>query len=141
MDLNSMDGAMAVPSGAIAKPPLILLVEDNEANAITTTSYLSVKGYEILVARTGQEAIALLDHQPDLILMDIQLPEIDGLAAIQCIRQNPQFTHTPIVALTALAMTGDRERCLNAGANEYLTKPVKLKELVSVIQHLLFPYR
>lgn len=131
-----------VQADALAKQPLILLVEDNEANSITVTSYLSVKGYEILVARTGQEAIALLDvHQPDLILMDIQLPGIDGLEAIQGIRHNPRFIHTPIVALTALAMTGDRERCLSAGANEYLTKPVRLKQLVSVIQHLLAPYQ
>ena len=69
--------------------------------------------------------------------MDIQMPEIDGLDATRRLRAMPAFAATPIIALTALAMSGDRERCLEAGANEYLTKPVSLKRLVEVIQHLV----
>jgi CheY-like chemotaxis protein len=69
--------------------------------------------------------------------MDVQMPVMDGLEAIYHIRQDQRFTHTPIVALTALAMTGDRDRCLEAGANDYLTKPVRLKQLTATIQHLL----
>jgi CheY-like chemotaxis protein len=118
--------------------PLILVVEDNEANILTLSSYLTAKRYQLLLARNGQEAIALLQStQPDLIVMDVQMPVMDGLEAIYHIRQDHRFTHTPIVALTALAMTGDRDRCLEAGANDYLTKPVRLKQLTATIQQLL----
>ena len=90
------------------------------------------------MAKDGAEAIALAqDHHPDLILMDIQMPIIDGFKATEQIRLNPQLVNTPIIALTGLAMIGDREKCLNAGANEYLTKPVKLKFLFQLIQNLL----
>jgi CheY-like chemotaxis protein len=74
---------------------------------------------------------------PDVILMDIQMPGMDGLEAIQRFRLLPEFADTPIIALTALAMPGDRERCLAAGANDYLSKPVALKELISRIKHYL----
>ncbi|MCC5661409.1 GAF domain-containing protein [Nostoc sp. XA010] len=118
--------------------PLILLAEDNEANISTVSSYLGAKGYRILLATNGQEAIDLATtHQPDLILMDIQMSGMDGLEAMRQIRLDPNLIDIPIVALTALAMTGDRDRCLEAGANEYLTKPVKLKQLATTIQQLL----
>ncbi|MEE3717068.1 GAF domain-containing protein [Tumidithrix elongata RA019] len=120
------------------KLPLILLAEDNEANISTLSSYLSAKGYRMVVAKNGQEAIDLTKaNHPDLILMDIQMPVLDGLEAIKQIRDDRQFAHIPIIALTALAMPGDREKCLAAGANEYLTKPVKLKQLANVMQQLL----
>ena len=118
--------------------PLILLAEDNEANVITVSSYLGAKGYQILNAKNGQEAIEFAKlHQPNLILMDIQMPGMDGLEAMREIRLDPQLVDVPIIALTALAMTGDRERCLQAGANDYLTKPVKLKQLTANIEKLL----
>jgi PAS domain S-box-containing protein len=120
--------------------PLILLAEDNEANISTIASYLEVKGYRLLVAKNGQEAIDLTaTHLPDLILMDIQMPGMDGLEAMRQIRLDPNLIDLPIVALTALAMTGDRERCIAAGANDYLSKPIRLKQLASVIQQLLAP--
>lgn len=119
-------------------PYLILLAEDNETNIITMSSYLSAKGYQILCAKNGQEAIAMaLSSQPDLILMDVQMPVMDGLEAMRQMRQIPNLANTPIIALTALAMTGDRDRCIKAGANEYLTKPVKLRLLTQTIQNLL----
>ncbi|MEA5477740.1 PAS domain S-box protein [Pseudanabaena galeata UHCC 0370] len=119
-------------------PYLILLAEDNETNIITMTSYLSAKGYQILCAKNGQEAIAMaVSSQPDLILMDVQMPVMDGLEAMRQMRQIPSLANTPIIALTALAMTGDRDRCIMAGANEYLTKPVKLSLLTQTIQNLL----
>lgn len=126
------------PNWFDSAPPLILLTEDNQANIITVSSYLKAKNYRVLLAENGQEAIELAKkHQPDLILMDVQMPGMDGLEATRQIRAYPALAQTPIIALTALAMVGDRERCLEAGANDYLTKPVKLKQLVLTIQQLL----
>jgi CheY-like chemotaxis protein len=88
----------------------------------------------------ASEAIAIAKkEQPDSILMDIQMPVMDGLEAIQKIRQIPKLANIPIIALTALAMTGDREKCLEAGANDYLGKPIKLKQLTTIIQQILNP--
>ncbi|MEH1815101.1 MAG: PAS domain S-box protein [Nostoc sp.] len=118
--------------------PLILLVEDNQPNIDTMSAYLESRGYHLILANNGQQAINLVRVQrPDLIVMDIQMPGMDGLEAIRRIRNDRQFVHIPIIALTALAMPGDRETCLAAGANEYLTKPIKLKQLVTTIQQLL----
>ncbi|MBP0018577.1 MAG: response regulator [Cyanobacteria bacterium SBLK] len=118
--------------------PLILLAEDNDANIGTLSSYLQAKGYRLQVARNGQAAIDMArDRSPNLILMDVQMPGVDGLSAIERIRQDPDLARVPIIALTALTMEGDRERCLAAGANMYLSKPVKLKQLVLSIQKLL----
>lgn len=122
--------------------PLILLAEDNETNIFMITNYLQFKGHRLLVARDGQAAIALTQTEhPDLILMDIQMPGMDGIEAIQQIRRLPECGSIPIIALTALAMAGDRDLCLAAGANDYLSKPVPLKQLVAKIQQFLFPYQ
>jgi len=102
---------------------LILLAEDNEANIITFSCYLKAIGYQLEIARNGREAIDLTRIcKPDLILMDISMPGMDGLEAIKQIRLNPNWVNIPIIALTALAMPGDRERCLEAGANRHLQK-------------------
>lgn len=125
------------PSTPLASP-LILLAEDNEANIATISSYLGAKGCRIMSAKDGQEAIALAkSHQPDLILMDVQMPVMDGLEATKQIRLDPSLVNIPIIALTALAMEGDRDRCLAAGADEYISKPIKLKQLALLIQDLL----
>jgi len=114
------------------------LVEDNEANISTISSYLMAKGYRIEVARDGQEAIdQAVALSPDLILMDVQMPGMNGLEAMQRIREIELLATTPIIALTALAMESDRDRCLAAGANEYLSKPVRLKELAQLIPQLI----
>jgi len=116
----------------------ILLAEDNEPNIMTLNEYLQDHGYTVLLARNGREALAKAEEKPpDIFLMDIQMPEMDGLEAIQRLRADSRFTSTPIIALTALAMPGDRERCLAAGANEYLSKPVSLKILRETIAGLL----
>ncbi|HEY9878198.1 MAG TPA: PAS domain S-box protein [Leptolyngbyaceae cyanobacterium] len=118
----------------------ILLAEDNEANRETLLAYLEDSGYQMLLAQDGYEAVAIAHSQaPDLILMDIQMPGMDGLEAIHQIRQHSALAEVPIIALTAFAMPGDREKCLQAGANEYLSKPVKLKTLVATLQALLIP--
>lgn len=133
------DGTTGLPQER-EQEPLILLAEDNEANILTMISYLNAKRFRTLLAHDGQEAIALAQaHHPDLILMDIQMPGMDGLEAIRVIRQQPELERIPIIALTALAMAGDRENCLAAGANEYLTKPVQLKHLAATIQQFLKP--
>ncbi len=90
------------------------------------------------MARNGRTAIELTRaHKPDVVLMDIQMPELDGLQAIQILRADPAYARTPIIALTALAMPGDRERCLQAGANDYLTKPIDLRRLLEILQKQL----
>ncbi|QLE41327.1 GAF domain-containing protein [Nostoc sp. C052] len=123
---------------AASLTPLILLAEDNEANISTVSSYLKAKGYRIVLAQNGQEAIDVAKtYHPDLILMDIQMPGMDGLEAMRQIRLDSNLVDIPIVALTALAMTGDRDRSLKAGASDYLSKPIKLKQLAITIQQLL----
>ena len=120
---------------SVSTTPLILLAEDNEANISTVKSYLEAKAYRLLIAMNGQEAIDLAKSaQPDLILMDIQMPVIDGLEAIKQIRLDPNLVNIPIIALTALAMESDRQSCMAAGADEYITKPIKLKALSQMIQ-------
>jgi PAS domain S-box-containing protein len=124
------------PENAIA--PLILLAEDNDANIQTFISYLTAINYRIIVANNGEEAVAMAKaNSPDIILMDIQMPGMDGLEATRQIRLDPNLINTPIIALTALAMEGDRERCLEAGANTYLAKPIKLRQLNATIQQIL----
>ena len=118
--------------------PLILLAEDNEANIATLTAYLTALNYRVVIARNGEEAVAMAKaHSPDAIVMDIQMPRMDGLTAIRLIRTDPQIAAIPIIALTALVMEGDRERCLEAGANEYLTKPIMFQQLNKAIQQIL----
>ena len=113
----------------------ILLVEDNQTNIDVIQDYLQRKGYEIAVARNGAEAVRMAQEcQPQVILMDIQMPVMDGLQATQQIRKLDAVNAIPIVALTALAMPGDRERCIAAGTNAYLTKPVDLDNLVQTIE-------
>jgi signal transduction histidine kinase/ActR/RegA family two-component response regulator len=122
-------------SSSNSQGPVVLLVEDNETLIETVMDYLQDKGYRLIVARDGENAVEQATlKQPDLILMDIQMPGIDGLEATRRLRADTTLALIPIIALTALAMPGDRERCLEAGANEYLSKPVSLKRLVSVIE-------
>ncbi|MBX9256593.1 response regulator [Desmonostoc muscorum CCALA 125] len=131
-------GAVIQESSPTLESPVILLAEDNQANIDTMSGYLETKGYRLILANNGQQAVELTATQhPNLIVMDIQMPEMDGLEAIRHIRDDRQFAHVPIIALTALAMPGDRETCLAAGANEYLTKPIKLKQLAVTIEQLL----
>ena len=117
------------------EPIRILLAEDNESTIDIMSDYLHAKGYEVIVARNGGEAfLQAQDTKPALILMDIQMPGVDGLEAIRRIRADEALYETPIIAVTALAMPGDREHCLAAGANDYLTKPVNLRALLTTIQ-------
>lgn len=115
--------------------PLLLLAEDNEDNIDTMTSYLAARGFRLIVARNGMEAIKRArESQPNAILMDIHMPGLDGLEAIKQIRNCDGLDQIPIVALTGFSMPGDRERCLDMGATDYVSKPVSLKKLVNVIE-------
>ena len=117
---------------------VILLVEDNAANVEVVRPYLEASGYRVLVASGGAQAVTMAASEaPHLILMDVQMPEVDGLEATQRIRAKEKDTRVPIIALTALAMPGDRERCLRAGADDHVTKPVRLRELVGKIREYL----
>ncbi|AUI68819.1 PAS domain S-box protein [Beggiatoa leptomitoformis] len=116
----------------------ILLAEDNESNIDYLTEYLVPKGFKLTVARNGREALERAkEEKPNIILMDIQMPVMDGLEATRLIRLDTQLSDIPVIALTALAMPGDKERCLAAGATEYLSKPVSLKTLMEVINRFL----
>jgi PAS domain S-box-containing protein len=118
----------------------ILLAEDNVVSSDMLQDYLQNHGYQVLVARDGLDAVMQTQAaKPALILMDIQMPGMDGLEAIQRIRADTDLSATPIIALTALAMPGDRERCLQAGADDYLAKPVRLRELLATIATYLAP--
>jgi PAS domain S-box-containing protein len=118
--------------------PTILLIEDTNEVIMMIRDYLELAGYQVVTARDGVEGItqAQLIH-PDLILMDVMMPRMDGLEATRRLRSETEFEATPIIALTALAMPTDRERCISAGMNDYMSKPVNLKELVKTIQRFL----
>ena len=114
----------------------VVVVDDDVRNIFALSSVLERRGMTVLSASTGREAIALLETTADvaIVLMDIMMPEMDGYETMQVIRQNPTFRRLPIIALTAKAMKGDREKCLEAGASEYLAKPVNTEQLLSALR-------
>ena len=114
----------------------VLVVDDDVRNIFALSSVLERRGMTVLTAGTGREAIVTLESTPDvaIVLMDIMMPEMDGYETMQVIRQNPSFRRLPIIALTAKAMKGDREKCLEAGASEYLAKPVNTDQLLSALR-------
>ena len=117
----------------------ILLAEDNATNRILATRLLEKHGHTIVVAENGRQAIEIFERQKvDVALMDLQMPEMDGLEAIHAIREKERTAggHLPIIALTAHAMKGDRERCLEAGADEYVTKPIRTQELFAALERV-----
>jgi two-component system, cell cycle response regulator DivK len=115
---------------------LILIVEDNEKNLKLVRDLLQVKGYRTLEAGTAGEGIRLAgEHRPDLILMDIQLPDLDGETALRRLRAEPRTAGIPVLALTAQVMAGDRERLLGAGFAGYLAKPISIKDFPEQVRH------
>ena len=112
----------------------VLVVEDNEKNMKLVRDVLLAAGYRTLEATTGEEAVAVAaEHSPDLVLMDIQLPDIDGIEALGRLRADGRTASLPVLALTAQAMEGDRERFLAAGFDGYLSKPVNVVDLVATV--------
>jgi CheY-like chemotaxis protein len=119
----------------------ILIVEDDARNIFALSSVLEPKGAKVEIARNGNEALAVLARSAqasgngiDLVLMDIMMPEMDGLTAMREIRKRPEWKKLPIVALTAKAMRDDQEKCLAAGANDYIAKPLDVEKLLSLIR-------
>jgi CheY-like chemotaxis protein len=116
----------------------ILVVEDNPDNRILITDVLTSLQYEVSVAMDGLEGVAKAEAEvPDLILMDLSLPHMDGWTATGHIKANPSLTAIPIIALTAHAMVGDRERALEAGCDDYVSKPIDLRELAGKLAKYL----
>jgi CheY-like chemotaxis protein len=118
------------------KAKRVLVVDDDVRNIFALSSVLERRGMRVLTATTGSEAVALVETTPDLaiVLMDIMMPEMDGYQTIRMIRQKPAFRRLPIIALTAKAMKGDREKCMEAGASDYLAKPVNTEQLLSALR-------
>ncbi len=115
--------------------PQVLVVEDNEKNMKLFRDVLQAKGYRTLEATNGEDAVALAtEHGPDLVLMDIQLPDIDGVTALARLRADGRSASIPVVALTSQAMSGDRERFLAAGFDDYVSKPVDIVSFVSTVE-------
>jgi CheY-like chemotaxis protein len=118
------------------QPLHILLAEDNAVNQTLAIRLLEKRGYTVVVARTGKEGLAAWTREPfDLILMDVQMPEMDGFEATAAIREAERLKggHTPIIAMTAHAMTGDRQRCIDAGMDGYISKPIQPQILYEAI--------
>jgi PAS domain S-box-containing protein len=133
-------GSDAVSGSAPPAPGTvtILLAEDNEYNRMVTSDYLTHAGYRVVLAQDGVEAIEQAEaHHPHVIVMDVQMPGMNGLDVIRALRNKPEFASTPMIAFTALAMPGDRERCLEAGADAYLAKPASMKNLSALVGQLL----
>jgi CheY-like chemotaxis protein len=125
--------ASAYPSLAGAR---ILIVDDDVRNVYALTSALEDRGVEVLTGEDGRQGIELLQKTPgiDLVLMDIMMPEMDGYETTRAIRKMPGFKDLPIIALTAKAMRGDREKSLAAGASDYITKPVEIHQLLALMR-------
>jgi len=120
----------------------VLIVEDNPQNMKLLEMLLRAKDYILLKAYDGEEALDMaIREQPDLIVMDMQLPKMSGLEVTKQLRQTLVFSHTPIIALTAYAMRGDKEQFMEAGCNAYLSKPINTRELPVIIDRMLQEHR
>jgi CheY-like chemotaxis protein len=126
---------------AVLEGRRVLIVEDDIRNVYSLTNVLEPRGAVVEIARNGQEAIDALsrsaedpEHAIDLVLMDVMMPVMDGLTATQQIRGNPQWAKLPILMLTAKAMPDDQERCIAAGANDYMAKPIDVDKLLSLVR-------
>ena len=131
----------AMDGEAVFDGKKVLIADDDMRNVFSLSSLLAERNMTILEAENGREALQRLEEHPDtrIVLMDIMMPEMDGYQAIRAIRQDPRFARLPIIALTAKAMKGDREACLNAGASDYISKPIDSERLLSLLRVWLYP--
>jgi CheY-like chemotaxis protein len=134
-DVGAAEAEQATTVGAC-----VLIVDDDLPSLRAVGDYLQARGYRVLTASSGAEAMALAhEHKPDVILMDVQMPGMDGVETTRRLRTTPDLGRTPIIALTASAMPGDRERFLAAGMNAWVSKPVSLRRLVQTMESMLAP--
>lgn len=116
----------------------VLIVDDNELNRKLFRVFLNKSGFDCIEAEEGKQAVLLAkEHKPDLILMDIQMPVMDGVTAMKAIRTEPDLASIPIIAITSYAMSGDKERFLAEGFNSYISKPIDTRTFVDQIQNVL----
>ncbi|MBJ3784304.1 response regulator [Devosia sediminis] len=121
-------------------PKSVMIVEDNELNMKLFNDLLESRGYEVIQTRNGMEALDLARaHMPDLILMDIQLPEVSGLVVTKWLKDDEQLAHIPVVAVTAFAMKGDEERILQGGCEGYISKPISVSHFLETIAQYIGP--
>ena len=118
----------------------VLVVDDDVRNIFSLTAVLEQSRMQVLSAENGKDAIALLQKTPDIdiVLMDVMMPEMDGYKTVRVIRKLPKLKNLPIISLTAKAMKGDREKCIEAGASDYITKPVNTEQLLSLLRVWLY---
>jgi two-component system cell cycle response regulator DivK len=129
-----------MPAGDLPKsvPKRILIVEDNELNMKLLNDVLEAYGYDIVKTDSGAAVLDLArTHRPDLVLMDIQLPDISGLQAVRQLKGNPQTRGIPVIAVTAFAMAGDERKALDSGCDGYIAKPIMLREFLATIEDFL----
>jgi len=134
--INQQGGAAREDTGEELVGRKVLVVDDDMRNIFALSKVLRAKGLEVSLAQDGQKALKVLDESPDieLVLMDVMMPVMDGYETIQEIRKDPRFGKLPIISLTAKAMRGDREKSLAAGANDYLSKPIDIPKLLSMMR-------
>jgi CheY-like chemotaxis protein len=126
----------AIDKEAMLEGRKVLLVDDDMRNVFSLSSILAEKNMQVIEAENGLEAIARLNEHPDVavVLMDIMMPQMDGYTAMRAIRKDPRFATTPIIAMTAKALKGDHEKCIEAGASDYIAKPIEMEKLFSLIR-------
>ncbi|SFV30786.1 two-component system, cell cycle response regulator DivK [Devosia crocina] len=121
-------------------PKTVMIVEDNELNMKLFNDLLESRGYRVIQTRNGLEALDLARaHMPDLILMDIQLPEVSGLVVTKWLKDDEQLAHIPVIAVTAFAMKGDEERILQGGCEGYISKPISVSHFLETIARYIGP--
>ncbi|MEP0869552.1 response regulator [Trichocoleus desertorum AS-A10] len=120
------------------KQPLILAVDDDEDNLLLISQVLSLGNYSFITATNGLMALSMAEEQlPDLILLDVMLPDLDGAEIVRCLRRNPETLRIPVIAVTAMARKEDRDRFLEAGCNDYISKPYMVDDLEELIHRYL----
>jgi two-component system cell cycle response regulator DivK len=135
---DALRARAAAQCRANAMQKSILIVEDNELNMKLFSDLLEAHGYKTLQTRSGKEALELTRlHKPDLILMDIQLPEVSGLEVTQWIKRDEELRHIPVIAITAFAMKGDEERILAGGCEAYMSKPISILKFLETVRRFL----
>jgi CheY-like chemotaxis protein len=125
---------------AVFQDKKVLIVDDDVRNVFALTSVFEARGMEVLFAENGRDGLSVLEDNPDvdLVLMDIMMPEMDGYETTRAVRERPEFKSLPIVALTAKAMKDDREKSIASGASDYITKPVDVDQLLSLMRVWLY---